>query len=216
MQSINDSHDTPYIRITALKKHTHKDNIHLTHYGYKKIAYSKITAAVTMMSRQAPPYPAQDGPTIGIEKVFWHGFTITTGYSRSSRATPYNSLRGRGAGTHPYRCQRCMLSCASHATDSSCSYTDSCSKFSTVPTPGLLPAVPAPLYLFPATESLQLSTAAVTMMFSSDRWNMSMVLLYQEDHLDLWIIEFSKTKLITFFCFALQYILNIADQKKID
>ena len=86
-------------------KKTHPQRQHSPHsWWYKKIADSIIAAAVTMTSWQAPPCPAQDGPTIGIEKVYWHGFTIITGYGMSSRATPYNSVRGRGAGTHPYRC----------------------------------------------------------------------------------------------------------------
>ena len=48
---LNDTTDTPHNRISALKKHTHTDNIHLTTGGYKKIADSIITSAQNMTSR---------------------------------------------------------------------------------------------------------------------------------------------------------------------
>ena len=92
IHSLNDTTDTLHNRITSLKKHTHKDNIHLTPEGYKKVADSIITSAQILTSRpvQSPPCT-----TKGIEQVYWHGFTVTSGYGNKSRATPNPSYRGR-------------------------------------------------------------------------------------------------------------------------
>ena len=59
MQSINEGQDTPHNRIIALKKHTHKDNIHLTSDGYQKLADSIMAEAVAMTSRPALPCPSR-------------------------------------------------------------------------------------------------------------------------------------------------------------
>ena len=47
---LNDTTDTPHNRISALKKHTHTDNVHLTPDGYEKIAENISTTALNMTS----------------------------------------------------------------------------------------------------------------------------------------------------------------------
>ena len=99
IQSINKAQDTPFNRTSALKQHMHKDNIHLTSDGYRLLADSIIATAFWMTSR---PVVTQ-GPLRGIEKIYWHGFTITTGYGSRSRAAPCYPYRGRGGRHHPYK-----------------------------------------------------------------------------------------------------------------
>ena len=86
-----------------MKKHTHTDNIHLTPEGYKKIADSIITSAQNMTSKSVSLPTCTTTATKGIEQVYWHGFTITSGYGNKSRATPNSAHRGRGGRHHPYR-----------------------------------------------------------------------------------------------------------------
>ena len=66
IQSINKAQDTPYNRTTALKLHTHKDNIHLTPEGYRLLADSIIATASSMTSQPA----VTQGPPRGIKKIY--------------------------------------------------------------------------------------------------------------------------------------------------
>ena len=102
IQSINDSTDTLHNRVTAMKKFTHMDNIHLTAEGYKKLADSVIAAAQSMMSRPHPVPAARKG----IEKVHWHGFTVPALLSQpatdaSREPPPPHTTMGGGGVTTP-------------------------------------------------------------------------------------------------------------------
>ena len=88
-------------RAAALKKITHRDNVHLTESGYKLLAGKIVEVSKELKDRQLKlqQQPPAD-PLAGREIISWGGFYITVGCGRKSEL---KAPVKKGHCAHPYR-----------------------------------------------------------------------------------------------------------------
>ena len=88
-------------RAGALKKITHRDNLHLTESGYKLLAGKTVEVSKELKDRQLKlrQQPPADPPG-GREIISWGGFYITVGCGRK---TELKAPMKKGHCAHPYR-----------------------------------------------------------------------------------------------------------------
>ena len=88
-------------RAAALKKITHRDNVHLTESGYKLLAGKIVEVSKELKDRQLKlrQQPPAD-PLVGREIISWGGFYITVGCGRKSEL---KAPMKKGHRAHPYR-----------------------------------------------------------------------------------------------------------------
>ena len=88
-------------KASALKKITHRDNVHLTESGYKLLAGKIVEVAEELKDRQ-PKHQHQSmvDPLSGREIILWGGFYITVGCRKKS---VLKAPVKKGFRSHPYR-----------------------------------------------------------------------------------------------------------------
>ena len=86
---------------SALKKITHRDNVHLTEMGYKLLVGKIVEVAKEPKDRQPKQHQQSPAdPLNGREIILWGGFYITVSCGKKSEL---KALVKRGFSAHPYR-----------------------------------------------------------------------------------------------------------------